>query len=79
MIQELESSKKEAERLSKNFSKPRISQRVRLGKSQELREIGSSFFYITVKIRNVLYHLGEVFKHMAFFLMWYLPLDRVHV
>ena len=46
------SGKKEAERLSKNSSKPRINKWVRLGKSQEFREIGSSFFYITVKIRS---------------------------
>lgn len=67
--QELESGKKEAERLSKNFTKPRINQRVSLGKSQEVREIGSGFIYVTVKIRNVLYHHGEVFINIWLFLL----------
>lgn len=47
VIQETVSGKKEAERLSENSSKPRIHKWVRLGKSQEFREIGSSFFYIS--------------------------------
>lgn len=45
--------KKEAERLSKNFSKPRINKTVRLGKHEKLRDMGSSFLHITVKVRNI--------------------------
>lgn len=53
MIQESVSGKKESKKVSKSSSKPRINKWVRLRESQELREIGSSFFYITVKIRNI--------------------------
>lgn len=69
VIQEPVSGKTEAESLSKNFSKQRKSKGIKVGKSQELRETGSSFWYITVRIRNIFHRskAQEVFKHETLF------------